>query len=193
MLAAVKEGDVKLAELIRQDPGFKVNMDQDGDGFTLLHFACLESRRSAVIPLLLAHPGINPNLKDRYGTTPFLIACGGHISCVLKLLQDSKVKVNEPHNNGYTPLHWAAFTGRLDVIEWWIASGRDLNFGTQGDIYTTDAIGGAREAGKTEVVTLLERFKSDPAKTRSAVRRGLGINGQYHSFFLFPHSNLSFV
>jgi len=53
MLDAVKSGDAKkLAGLIRQDPGVKVNMDH-GDGNTLLHFACRDSSRSAVIPLLL--------------------------------------------------------------------------------------------------------------------------------------------
>jgi len=64
MLAAVKKGDAKrLAELMRQDPGFKVNM-LDGNGLTLLHYACLDSDRSAVIPLLLAHPDIDVNVKD---------------------------------------------------------------------------------------------------------------------------------
>ena len=38
MLAAVKSGDAKkLAELMRQDPGFNVNMDRNGNGSTLLH------------------------------------------------------------------------------------------------------------------------------------------------------------
>ena len=71
MLAAIDEGDVEeLAELMRQNPGFKVNMDQDGNGYTLLHYACRDSSRSAVIPLLLAHPDINVSLKTRYGETP---------------------------------------------------------------------------------------------------------------------------
>jgi len=43
-----------------------------------------------------------------------------------------------------------------------------------------EAIGGAKREKKTGVVTLLERFKSDDAaKTRSEVRKELGINGQY--------------
>ena len=73
MLAAVREGDVKkLAELMRQDPGFKVNMAVD-DGYrcTLLHFACYEESSSAVIPLLLAHPDIDVNAKNIYGGAPF--------------------------------------------------------------------------------------------------------------------------
>ena len=35
-------------------------------------------------------------------------------------------------------------------------------------------IGGAKKKGKTEVVTLLERFKSDAAKTRHVMRVELG-------------------
>jgi len=106
MLAAVKKGDAKkLAELMRQDPGFDVNKDQDGNGFTLLHFACDESdSRSAVIPFLLAHPGIEVNLKNEYGFPPFFYACSGRPSCVREMLKDSRVKVNEHSNGGHTPL-----------------------------------------------------------------------------------------
>jgi len=34
-------------------------------------------------------------------------------------------------------------------------------------------------------VTLLERFKSDAAKTRSEVRKELGINGQYSYYYYY--------
>ena len=73
-MVAVESGNAKdLAELMRQDPGFDVNMEQDGGGFTLLHNACLESHRSPVIPLLLAHPDVSVNAKSRYaGFTPFI-------------------------------------------------------------------------------------------------------------------------
>jgi len=73
-----------------------------------------------------------------------------------------------------TPLWHAASYGRLEVIKWWIASGREMNLGTPGE-YTTNAIGRAEKYGKTEVVTLLERFKSDASKTRSEVRLELGL------------------
>ena len=83
LLDAVQRGNAKkLAELIRQDPGFKVNMDH-GAGFTLLHYACDSDSRSAVIPLLLAHPDIDVNVKNRYGANPFYYACrDAHPSCV---------------------------------------------------------------------------------------------------------------
>jgi len=175
MLAAVEKGDAKkLAELMRQDPGFNVNLDQYGDGRTLLHDACdLGDTSSPVIPLLLAHPGIDVNVKDSGGWTPFLYACCGSITCVREMLKDSRVKVNEPNWNGATPLWYAAYYGHLDMIKWWIASGREMNLGTPGDA-KTDAIGVARRTVKQEVVALLERFKSDAVKTRHAARVELG-------------------
>ena len=82
--------------------------------------------------------------------------------------------MNESDNDGNTPLWHAASYGHLEVIKWWIASGREMNLGTPGE-YTTNAIGRAEKYGKTEVVTLLERFKSDASKTRSEVRLELGL------------------
>ena len=175
MLAAVVDGDAKkLAELMRQDPGFKVNMEMDGLRRTLLHEACIDSDRSAVIPLLLAHRGIEVNVKTRYGCTPLYYACAdGQTSCVREMLKDSRVMVNEPNNYGRTPLWWAAYNGHLDIIRWWIVSGREMDLGKPGEAFT-DAIGVAKKRGQTEVVTLLERFKSDAAKTRQAMRVELG-------------------
>ena len=121
MLAAVEKGDAKeLAELMKQDPGFKVNMAVDGDGATLWHHACQGDSRSAVIPLLLAHPDIDVNVESNYRQTPFFYACcNGRTSCVREMLKDSRVKVNEPNKSGCTPLWRAANYGFLDIIKWW--------------------------------------------------------------------------
>ena len=103
-MAAVRNGDVKkLAELIRQDPGFDVNMDQDGNGSTLLHHACYGDSCSPVIPLL-PHPAIDVNLKSNGGSTPFYYACGGRSFCIREMLKYSRVSVNEPEDDGHTPL-----------------------------------------------------------------------------------------
>jgi len=149
-------------------------MAVDRDGWTLLHYACCEDSRSPVIPLLLAHPGIDVNVKDTFGDTPFLYACSGSPSCVLEMLKDSRVKVNERDNRGPTPLWWAAGYGHLDIIKWWIASGREMNLGEPGDVDKTDAIAVAKRRGKTEVVNLLERFKENPEETRHAIRVEIG-------------------
>jgi len=83
MLAAVQSGDAKkVAEMIRQDPGFDVNMALDEYGWTLLHSACNRDSRSAVIPFFLAHPDIDGDMKKSSGQTPFYCACeNGYTSC----------------------------------------------------------------------------------------------------------------
>ena len=141
-----------------------------------------------MIPLLLAHPDVDVNVKDSSGYTPFYSACwNGSTSCVREMLKDSRVKVNELDVEGRTPLWYAAANGQLDVIRWCIASGREMDLGIPGDVDKTDAIGRAKKFRETDMVTLLERFKSDAAKTRSEVRKELGINGQSSSYsILFP-------
>jgi len=127
------------------------------------------------------------------------------------MLKDSRVKVNEPSNSGCTPLWFAACVGPLPIIKWWIASGREKDLGEPGDVDKTDAIGGAKKLGRTDVATLLERFKntvetrdvmreeigwyekSDAAKIRSEVRKELGITGQFHSFSPLIKNLFSFL
>jgi len=134
MLAAVQNGDAKkLAEFMRQDPGFNVNVALDANEWTLLHRACYGDSRSPVIPLLLAHPDIDVNVIDDSGWTPFYYACRyGRASSVREMLKDSRVKVNEPINRGSTPLYCAAANGCLDVIKWYIAWKRDGSGETRG-------------------------------------------------------------
>ena len=185
MKAAVERGDAEeLAELMRQDLGFDVNM-RDLFQYSLLHYACREGDCSPVVPLLLAHPDIDVNVKDQYGCTPFYFACSnGCTSSVRELLKDSRVEMNEPNNSGQTPLYRAAFNGYIDVVKWWIVSEREIDLGTPGN-GQTDAIAGAKEEewwmdlpmknAKKEIATLLERFKGDVTQTRHMMRMELGL------------------
>ena len=70
-----------------------------------------------MIPLLLAHPDIDVNVKDMYGQTPFSIAClNGPTSCVREMLKDSRVNLQVPNNCWFTPLRHAARGGHIDAI-----------------------------------------------------------------------------
>ena len=89
------------------------------------------------------------------------------------LLKDPRVKVNELGNEGTTPLYYAACDGFLELIKWWIASGSGLDLGEPGN-EKNDAIGGAKKRMKTEVVSLLERFRDHQEKTRHDIRKELG-------------------
>jgi len=78
--------------------------------------------------------------------------------------------VNEPGDDGCTPLWYAAIDGHVEIIKWWIASGKEMDLGTPGDVDKTDAIGVAKRYDKIEVVALPERFKENPVETNYAVR-----------------------
>ena len=130
--------------------------------------------------VLLAHPHINVNCKTNDGSTPFLLGCEyGHVSDVCVLLKDPRVNVTMADNNGCTPLWEASCFGHHEVVEWLIASGRDLGdikntIGKlEGNEYTALEI--AINGERSEVVSLLERFIDNPAQTRHGLRVKLGL------------------
>ena len=48
------------------------------------------------------------------------------MSVIQLLLKDPRVNVTMANNDGCTPLWWASHQGKHDVVEWPMASGRDL-------------------------------------------------------------------
>ena len=168
----------EVKRLIEDNPSLSVNWRNERDcGRTPLHRACARGY-AAIVSVLLAHPHIDVNQKDEGGDTPFLNVClHGRTSCSRLLLKDPRVSLGEPENDGYTPLYWAAFGGYLEVIRWWIASGREIDLGEQGN-WRTDAVLAAEEMDFTDVVTLLQGFKDNPAETRHVVRVELGMHDE---------------
>lgn len=190
---AVRHGDAEAVErVLKENPGLDVNLT-DSDQWTLLAKACAHGH-AKVVALLLKQPGINVNKKnDATGFTPFMAACYvGETGCIRMMLGDmrslflllflsasafeflfsSRVNLNEPDNTGYTPLFFSARDGDLDIIKWWIASGREMDLGQPGN-EKNDAIGAARANEKTVIVSLLEGVRDHPEETRLAVRSEL--------------------
>ena len=164
---------------MRDHPDLDVNW-QDPNQWTPLRHASF-SGHAEIVKLLLAHPNIEVNLKNYFGETPILLGCNGRVAVVELLLKDPRVDVTLDDTDGCTPLWLAVRNGYHEVIEWLMASGRDL-----GDIkskkgrhwgdgreYTALEI--ARVEKNTEVVSLLERFMTDPIQTRHEVRVKLGM------------------
>jgi len=182
---AGKLGEIR--EILRGNPDININHRKD---YTALDYAC-ERGNPGFVGMLVAHPDIDVNLKNIFGGTSFLVACGnGHAACVRLLLHDLRVLINEPDSNGYTPLRNATFRGYLDVVRWMVASGRPLFLGQHGN-RANDAIGAARMEGKKELLSLLERFRDAEEVVRAEVRRELGIAGETFLFpFFFPEDFL---
>jgi len=132
---ASKDGNVEeVMRILSNNPTLDVKWrNESEESETALHVVCAGGRDS-VVSILLAHPNVDVNATDKYGYTPFMSACErGHTSCARLMLRDSRVKVNEPDNGKRTTLFRAAATSRLNVIRWWIASGREIDLGKPGD------------------------------------------------------------
>ena len=179
--AAAQSGRVgEVMSLLRDNPGLNINWS-DKDQWTALHHASIYGH-AEVVKVLLAHPGINVNCKDEDGSTPFSFDCwNGNVSVVCVLLKDPRVDVTMADKDGQTPLWGASYKGKHEVVEWLIASDRYLGDikNTKGKLFGEEytALEIARQQGKSEVVTLLERFLDNPAQTRQQLRLKLNVNG----------------
>jgi len=170
-------GDVQA--ILKDHPGVDVNWKDQG--WSALHWAS-RNGLTETVQVLLAHPAIKVNVLTIDKTTPFLLACANDkVEVVRLLLKDRRVDITLGDCNGCTALWWAAFFGRLGVIEWLMASGRDLGdlnknikyWGDDGKEYS--AIDIASNMGKTEVASLLEKCIANPTQTRQEVRAKLGL------------------
>ena len=153
---------------MRSHPDIDVN-------WTPLHLASSYGH-SEVVKLLLAHPNIIVNLKNKDTRAPLSYGCEkGHVS-VVEVLKDPRVDVTTDDSYGSTPLWYASYDGKREVIEWLIASGRELgNFKNQkgnwdGKNYTALEI--ARKRNKTEAAPLLKKFIDNPTRLEVCVKLG---------------------
>ena len=130
----------------------------------------------------MAHPNILVNLKDGNGQTPLSLGCfSDKVSAVKVLLKDPRVDITLADDMGHTPLWWASCRGYLEIIEWLIASGRNLGDVGSGSRKNLDGntsytvIGIARKQCHTEIVSLLKRLVDNPAQTRQKIHFKLGM------------------
>ena len=166
---------------------FHVNEVLDyGDYRRALHIACHYGHHE-IVSLLLAHPDIYVNQKDKDGYTPLILGCSyGQVEVVKVLLKDSRVDINMADDMECTPVWHATHNVYLEVIKWMIAlRGDELDIEKKGKLlgcteYTileiSSVIRGSRK--------LLERFIADPNKTRHKLRVEFGlVNKDVSSLF----------
>ncbi len=109
----------------------------------------------------LLEGGADPNLPGREDKSPLLCAVeieGGQPGVELLLAHKANVNVGRP-NDGWTPLHEAAYRGRKEIAELLLKAGADVNAKSQGWITPLHV---AVRNNRQEVAELLLAYKADP-------------------------------
>ncbi|MDG7052918.1 MAG: ankyrin repeat domain-containing protein, partial [Wolbachia endosymbiont of Alcedoecus sp.] len=174
LLIAAKGGDLnKVIDLISK--GANVNVKDNNDD-TPLHLA---TGYLDVVKYLISK-GANINAKCKAGKTPLDIAAYQKLSDVVEYLKQTQLdldkklliaaeggdlnkaidliskgaNVNDTDTQGHTPLHWASWSGHLDVVKYLISKGANINAKCKAGKTTLDI---ARDRGHNNVINYLEK------------------------------------
>ena len=149
-LKAVMGGDVAAVQgMLAQAPSLKNARTQSGVHAAVL--AVYYGKRD-VAEAILQH---GPELSIHDAATL------GDFGRVKQLVAQDPELVNSLSGDGFTPLGLAAFTGRLEIAEFLLAQGADVNFVSQGENQFT-ALTGAVASGSAPIVKLLLMHGADP-------------------------------
>ena len=129
--SAAKSGNTKVIEELVAS-GHDLNANKGGfvrEGFTPLHLAVLHKRTEAM--QFLVKLGADVNAKNKDGETPLWIAISELKNPgIAELLLDLGANINaRVRDLGMTPLDWAAFDGRLEMVRTLLKRGANPNAG----------------------------------------------------------------
>lgn len=152
--AAVTGNDAKASKLLVADKSLANAVSPDG--WSVLALAARFGQET-IVEVLLRH-GAQPNTPAKLDPQPFPLhtAAGGkHTGCA-QLLLDAGAEANCVDANGWTPLHFAAKTGNLDLVHILVnVFGAELNPRTK-DGKTPLAV--AKAHGGKDVIDLITHF-----------------------------------
>lgn len=104
-----------------------------------------------VIEVLLAAPGIDVNLESRLGENALMMAALRGDQKMAERLVAMGAKVNK---SGWTPLHYAATEGHVEIMQWLLDLGADVNVQTRAGV--TPLYMAARKPSRQAVMLLLK-------------------------------------
>ncbi|KAI9702208.1 MAG: Set3 complex subunit with deacetylase activity, meiotic-specific repressor of sporulation proteins [Bogoriella megaspora] len=111
--------------------------------------------------------------KDRYGMTPFATACQeGDLERARETLKEDRSVLDEPDNDGNTPLQSAALAGQDHIVEFLLAQRSNIH--TTNRLQETPLID-AVENGRLEVVRLLLDAGVDPSRPNKKGRQPIDL------------------
>ncbi len=122
-------------------------VDPKGDPMLLI---AIRDKSSKVTEYLLKDQKIDVDLSNKYGETPLMMASiDGNLPVVKTLVQQNKAKID---HIGWTPLHYACAKGQLQVAQFLVTSGADVNSRSPNG---TTPLMMAAQAGNEELIKLL--------------------------------------
>jgi hypothetical protein len=141
---------------------------------TSIHYAA-NNGMAKILEILVSTDQADVNLKCDWDCTPFYHACWNNkVECVKVLLRNERTDVNLPRKQAEgdvrTPLEVCIHNNRIEVIKHWIASGREMEFGTG----QNSAFWIAERWSREVIAPLLKRFRAFPEKVREEVRKEIG-------------------
>ena len=181
MYRASSKNDVKIMEYL-----FSVGAQLDipcKNGFTPLIIASLAGNLDAIRFL---HPyGANMELPESNGLTPFLVACAGcgDLDVVRYLKEVAHCDMERAEKNGCTPFILAAGAGHLDVCQYLLIEGADID--AQSDSGFTAAFS-ACSSGNLEIIQFLYEAGADIERRSNKGSTPLYI-ATVHGYFEIVH------
>jgi len=151
------EGVQQLVSDYRKDP-----RQPDSDGRTALHHACACNEQTIAM-WLVEDPQCKCELhrEDHQGTTALHLACGSkggvkksNVGLIKWLVEKQGNKGHIANRDGWSPLHFAASVGNLELARWLITEAQ-ADVGRRENLHGRTAAHVASVAGHTEVVAFL--------------------------------------
>ena len=173
-LKAVEDRDGKEAEKFISEPGSVIiNTRRDGTGETALHIVV--NRRDETWLSYLLQKGANPNLADKKGVTPLMLATQlGFVEGAARLIK-SKAVVDGTNRSGETPLIRAVQLRQPEMVRLLLKAGanpdkRDAVAGLSAREYA------AQDGRNSAILGIIERGgqPEEPKKSGELDFSGIG-------------------
>ncbi|WP_264735341.1 ankyrin repeat domain-containing protein [Wolbachia endosymbiont (group A) of Rhinocyllus conicus] len=118
LLTTVRDGNLnEVEDLVSQNANVNTT---DIYSWTPLHWAAFKDRLEIARFLIKKGADINAADKGPYGKKPIHVAAENNSKDIIELFLSKGVGINDTDKQGYTPLHYAAWRGRLEVAKFLI-------------------------------------------------------------------------
>jgi len=140
-------------------------------GFSPLHLAALHNRKEAL--MLLIGAGADVTIKSKSRLTPHhLAAYNNHSFCLKELIKKKEGMLDVACGAGWTPLHYAAYNGSVNVSVFLLANGASVD---SLDSNSSSALHKAVARGHVAFVRLLLKYGASVSLSNNARETALHI------------------